>query len=75
MASSTLAPAHAILAVQRTVRALDRVTQNLDVFRAELEERAQPVPRMIRTPNDLAAMFWPTGSRVLPEMTPRCRPF
>ena len=44
MASSTLAPAHAILAVQRTVRALDRVTQNLDVFRAELEERAQPVP-------------------------------
>ena len=55
MASSTLAPAHAILAVQRTVQALDRVTQNLDVFRAELEERAQPVPRMIRTPNDLAA--------------------
>jgi hypothetical protein len=42
------------LAVQRTLRALDRVSQNLDVFCAELEERAQPVPRMIRSPNDLA---------------------
>jgi hypothetical protein len=41
--------------VKRTVKALDRVSQNLDVFFAELEERAQPVPRMIRTPNDLAA--------------------
>jgi|KBSMisStaDraftv2_1062788.scaffolds.fasta_scaffold1255312_2 hypothetical protein len=44
-----------VLAVQRTVKALDRVSQNLDVFFAELEERAQPAPRMIRTPNDLAA--------------------
>jgi hypothetical protein len=31
-----------VLAVQRTVKALDRVSQNLDVFFAELEERAQP---------------------------------
>ena len=44
-----------VIAVQRTVKALDRVSQNLDVFFAELEERAQPVPRMIRTPNDLVA--------------------
>ena len=44
-----------VLAVQRTVKALERVSQNLAVFFAELEERAQPVPRMIRTPNDLAA--------------------
>jgi hypothetical protein len=44
-----------VLAVQRTVKALDRVSQNLDVFFAELEERAQPAPRTIRTPNDLAA--------------------
>jgi hypothetical protein len=42
------------LAVQRTLRALDRVSHNLDVFCAELEERAQPVPRMI-SPNELAA--------------------
>ena len=41
--------------MQRTLRALDRVSQSLDVFCAELEERAQPVPRMIRSPNDLAA--------------------
>ena len=40
------------LAVQRTVKALERVSQSLDVFCAELEERTQPVPRMIRTPND-----------------------
>jgi hypothetical protein len=44
-----------VFAVQRTIKALDRVSQNLDVFFAELEERAQPAPRMIRTPNDLAA--------------------
>ena len=44
-----------VLAVQRTVKALDRVSQNLDVFFAELEERAQPAPRMIGAPNDLAA--------------------
>ena len=30
-----------VLAVQRTVKALERVSQNLDVFFAELEERAQ----------------------------------
>ena len=65
MASSTLAPAHAILAVQRTVRALYRVTQNLNVFRAELEERAQPMPRMIRTPSDLAASILADRSRML----------
>ena len=65
MASSTLAPAHAILAVQRTVRALDRVTQNLDVFSSELEERAQPVHRMVRTPNDLAASILADRSRML----------
>jgi hypothetical protein len=52
MATSQLDTA---LAVQRTLRALHRVSQNLDVFCAELEERAQPVPRMIRSPNDLAA--------------------
>ena len=44
-----------VLAVQRTVKALDRVSQNLDVFFAELEERAQPAPSMTRTPHDLAA--------------------
>ena len=34
-----------VLAVKRTVKALDRVSRNLDVFFAELEERAQPVPK------------------------------
>ena len=29
-----------VLAVQRSVKALERVSQNLDVFFAELEERA-----------------------------------
>jgi hypothetical protein len=47
--------ADTVLAVQRTVKALDRVSRDLDVFFAELEERAQPVPRMIRSPNDLVA--------------------
>ena len=55
MASSNSDHACAILAVQETERALDSVSQKLDVFRAELDERFQPVPRMIRTPNDLAA--------------------
>ena len=36
-----------VLAVERTVKALDRISHNLDVFFAELEERAQPAPRMI----------------------------
>ena len=49
-----------VLAVQRTVKALDRVSQNLDVFFAELEERAQPAPSMIRTPHDWRLAFWLT---------------
>ena len=56
--------ADTVLAVQRTVKALDRVSRDLDVFFAELEERAQPVPRMIRSPNDLAASILADRTRV-----------
>jgi hypothetical protein len=55
MASSNCDHAYAMLALQETERALDNVSQKLDVLRAELDERCQPVPRMIRTPVDLAA--------------------
>ena len=56
--------ADTVFAVQRTVKALDRVSRDLDVFFAELEERAQPVPRMIRSPNDLAASILADRTRV-----------
>jgi hypothetical protein len=50
MASSNCDHAYAMLALQETERALDNVSQKLDVLRAELDERCQPVPRMIRRP-------------------------
>jgi hypothetical protein len=55
MAGSLLAQAHATLAVQNTQLAVERVSRKLDVLRAEIEDRRSSVPKMIRTPNDLAA--------------------
>ena len=50
MASSNCDHAYAMLALQETERALDNVSQKLDVLRAELDERCQPVPRRFRRP-------------------------